>query len=274
MSKTRPSPPKADQPIFRTLVFFIICTSIASLLSFPSISQAGLFSKEKTPEGIAKKYGEAVVLITTSDKDGKALGGGSGFIVDPKGIVVTNYHCISGAYTAWVRLTNGAHYEVEGVLGIDKDWDIAVLKIKAKNLPSAPLGDSDKLSVGERVVAIGNPMGLENTVSEGIISAIRSLKGNGDTVIQFTAPISPGSSGGPLFNAKGQVVGVTTLFLKEGQNLNFAVPINRVKPLLQDKEPIPIAKGGRQPAIEEVLPSTIHYNPRISQLEEAIRLEA
>ncbi len=231
---------------FCSILFFVLCPCIIPLPFLLSQSQAGIFSKEKKPEEIVKKYGEAVVLITPSDKDGKPLGVGSGFIADPNGIVVTNYHCISDAVTAWIRLTNGAHYEVEGVLGIDKAWDIAVLKIKAKNLPSAPIGDSDKLSAGERVIAIGNPLGLENTVSEGIISALRGPEGTASALIQFTAPISPGSSGGPLFNTKGQVVGVTTLYLTEGQLLNFAVPINLVKPLLKGRKLVALTDATKE----------------------------
>ena len=243
MGKTRP---RDFLPIFLTPLFLILCTNTASLLFLPPVSQAGIFSKEKKSEEIAREYGQTVVSITTSDKDGKALGEGSGFIVDPKGIVVTNYHCISGCYTARIRLTNGAYYDVEGVLGVDHDWDIAILRIKAKNLPSAPLGDSDKLSAGERVVAIGNPLGLENTVSEGIISAIRGLEDTGDVVIQFTAPISPGSSGGPLFNARGEVIGVTTLYLEKGQNLNFAIPINRAKPLIKSRKSVALPEAARE----------------------------
>ena len=237
----------------------ILCPVIVPLLFLPSVGHAGIFSKEKKHEEIAKRYGVAMVLITPSDKDGKALGAGNGFIVDPSGIVVTNYHCIKGATTAWVKLTNEAHYQVEGVLGIDRERDIAVLKAKAKNLPSAPIGDSDKLSWGERVVAISNSQGQENAISEGIIS---TLKGVGGT-IQFTSRTSPGSSGGPVFNTKGQVVGIITSFAKEGQNLNLVVPINLVKPLLK----------GRLVALVEIAKEAEgEPDLRISELQEAVRL--
>ncbi|HCN19238.1 MAG: hypothetical protein A2060_04070 [Planctomycetes bacterium GWA2_50_13] len=136
-------------PVLRKLILFILCSSVLSFVLFTCVSYAGLFSSEKSTEEIAREYGQAVVFITAFDKDGKILGEGSGFVADPKGIIITNHHCIEGADTVKVRLTNGAYYDVEGTLGVDKDWDIAILKIKAKNLPSAPLGDSDKLSVGE-----------------------------------------------------------------------------------------------------------------------------
>ncbi|MFQ5863100.1 MAG: S1C family serine protease [Candidatus Brocadiales bacterium] len=240
-----------------SIILFIFCTNIVSLLFLPSVSQAYLFSGERTPEEIAKKHGWAVVSVTSYDKDDNPLVVGSGFIVARRGMlnvnqyydvkkVVTNYHCIKGATTARIRLTNGDYYDVVGVLGVDQDWDIAVLKIMARRVPGAPLGNSDKLSVGERVVAIGNPQGLENTVSEGVISAIRGREGTGGTIIQFTAPISQDSSGGPLFNTKGKVVGVTTLYLKEGQNLNLAVPINRVKPLLKGIKSVALTEVAKE----------------------------
>lgn len=126
--------------------FIILCPIIISLLLLPSAGHAGIFDKEKRPGEITKKYGAAVVFITSFDKESKALGAGNGFIIDPKGIVVTNYHYINGAATAWVKLMDGAHYQVEGILGADRDRDVVVLKVKAKNLPSTPIGDSDELS--------------------------------------------------------------------------------------------------------------------------------
>ncbi len=237
-------------PILRRFLFCILFTGAISVMFFPSICKAWWrFSSEKTPEDIAKEYGDAVVSITASDKDGKVISEGSGFIIDADGTVVTNYHLINGTVSARVRLTNGAYFDVVGVLGAAQDWDMAVLKIEARNLHTAPVGDSDEVSVGERVVTIGNPMGLENTVSVGNVSAIRSREDTDEKIIQFTAPISPGSSGGPLFNAEGKVVGVTVLHLKEGQNLNFAIPINRVKPLLKGKRLIALSElsGGQRP---------------------------
>lgn len=182
------------------------------------------FSKEETPKEIAEKYSKAVVSLTSLDEDNELVSGGSGFIVDPIGIIVTNYHVIEDATTVWVKFPNGAHYKAEGVLGVDEEWDIAVLKLKAEGLSTVPMGDSSKLSVGERIVTIGNPLGLETTVSDGIISALRNIDDTTEKLIQFTAPISPGSSGGPLFNTKGEVVGIATSVIppsEEAQNLNF-----------------------------------------------------
>jgi S1-C subfamily serine protease len=136
---------------------------------------------------------------------------------------------IDGASSASVTLANGDIYDDVTVLDSDKRRDLVLLKIKALNVPISPLGDSDTLEVGQHVIAIGNPEGLARSVSDGIISAFRQAEGF--RVIQTTAPISHGSSGGPLLSDNGQVLGITYAAL-DGQNLNLAVPINYVKPML------------------------------------------
>jgi hypothetical protein len=113
-----------------------------------------------------------------------------------------------------------------------KPRDVAVIKVHGENFRTLALGNSDQVQVGEEVVAIGNPLSLESTVSNGIVSGIRTAEEEGGKFLQVTAPISPGSSGGPLFNMAGEVVGITTLYLKGGENLNFAIPINDAKRLL------------------------------------------
>ena len=148
---------------------------------------------------------------------------------------MTNYHVIAEGSSAIVKLPDGAFYVVDGVLASDKARDVAVIKAHGKNFRTLTLGNSDRLQVGEEVVAIGNPLSLESTVSNGIVSGIRTVKEEGGKFLQITAPISPGSSGGPLFNMAGEVVGITTLYLKGGENLNFAIPINDAKRLLLAK---------------------------------------
>lgn len=167
-----------------------------------------------------------------SDKDGKPVGQGSGFLVSKNGLIVTNYHVISEGNSAVVKLPDGAFYVVDGVLAADKIRDIAVIKAHGQNFRTLTLGNSDRVLVGEEVVAIGNPLSLESTVSNGIVSAVREVKEEGGKFLQITAPISPGSSGGPLFNMAGEVIGITTMYLKGGENLNFAIPINDAKSLL------------------------------------------
>jgi len=143
---------------------------------------------------------------------------------------VTNYHVIKDGTSALVKLPNGSFFVVDGVLASDKDRDVAIIKVHGNDFRTLILGDSSRLQVGEEVVAIGNPLSLESTVSNGIVSGIRSDEGR--RILQITTPISHGSSGGPLFNMFGQVVGITSAALVGGENLNFAVPINDVKKLL------------------------------------------
>lgn len=159
-----------------------------------------------SPEQIIREFGSAVVLIQTRS------GLGSGFLITPDGVVATNAHVIEDRADARVRFIGGETAWVRDILWTDPVRDLALLKIDGHNLPTVRLGDSDAVQVGERVVAIGNPRGLQNTVSEGIISGVRAVPvGNTEVrLLQTTAPISPGSSGGPLFNAIGEVIGITT----------------------------------------------------------------
>jgi len=187
---------------------------------------------QKSIPAIAKAANGAVVSIVMSDKNGNPIAQGSGFIVSKDGVIVTNYHVIAEGTSAVVKLPDGAFYLVDGVLEFDKARDIAVIKAHGEHFRTLTLGDSDHVQVGQEVVAIGNPLSLESTVSNGIVSSVRSIDEKGGKYLQITAPISPGSSGGPLFNMAGQVIGVTTMYLKGGENLNFAIPINAAKNLL------------------------------------------
>ncbi|WP_297055229.1 DegQ family serine endoprotease [Thermosulfurimonas sp.] len=164
----------------------------------------------------------------------KERGAGSGFIVSPDGIIFTNNHVVAGADKVIVQLADGRTYRGK-VLGRDPQSDVAVLKINGKNLPTIPLGDSDKIQVGEWVIAIGNPFGLSHTVTVGIVSA-KGRSGLGITdyedFIQTDAAINPGNSGGPLINLRGQVVGMNTAILTRSggyMGIGFAIPINIVK---------------------------------------------
>jgi hypothetical protein len=184
---------------------------------------------------IAKAANGSIVSVVMSDKDGKPIAQGSGFLVSRDGLIVTNYHVILEGSSAIAKFPDGAFFVVDGVVAFDKTRDVAVIQAHGKNFRTLTLGNSDRVRVGEEVVAIGNPLSLESTVSNGIVSGIRTVKEEGGTFLQVTAPISPGSSGGPLFNMAGEVVGITTLYLKGGENLNFAIPINDAKRLLLNR---------------------------------------
>jgi Trypsin-like peptidase domain len=186
---------------------------------------------------ISREARGAVVSIVMADKSGQPIAQGSGFVVSRDGQIVTNYHVIKTGASAVVKLPDGSFFNVDGVLAFDKKRDIAVIKAHGNNFKTVVLGDSSQLQIGEEVVAIGSPLSLESTVSNGILSGIRSegedAFGPTNQFLQITAPISHGSSGGPLFNMFGQVVGITSAALVGGENLNFAIPINDVKPRLK-----------------------------------------
>jgi len=184
---------------------------------------------------------------------------GSGFIIEPDGLILTNFHVVDNAEKITVRLLDGR--ELAGrVVGKDQKTDIALVKISARDLPVAPLGDSDRLEVGEWVMAIGNPFGLDNTVTSGIVSAKDRQIGAGpyDHFIQTDASINPGNSGGPLVNLEGEVVGIdTAIFSQSGGNIGigFAIPINLVKDLLpQLKNGGKIARGWLGVSIQGMTP--------------------
>ena len=168
-------------------------------------------------------------------------GAGSGFIVNQDGLIVTNNHVVEGAKELTVTLSNKQEYPAK-IIGRDPKTDIALVKIEPKErLTAVSLGDSDRLRVGDWVVAVGNPFGLSNTVTAGIVSAKKRVIGAGphDAFIQTDAPINPGNSGGPLFNLKGEVVGINTAIIPNGQGIGFAVAVNLAKNLLPQLE----AKG-------------------------------
>ena len=172
---------------------------------------------------------------------GRTQGTGSGFIIQKDGVVLTNNHVVENAKEITVRLSDGTEFPAK-VLGRDPKTDLAVLKIEAQHsLPIVRLGDSDALRVGDWVVAIGNPFGLDNTVTAGIVSAKGRAIGSGpyDQFIQTDAPINPGNSGGPLFNERGDVIGINSaIFSRSGGNvgIGFAIPINMAKELAPQLE--------------------------------------
>lgn len=215
-------------------------TVVVCVLSFFSCSMA-----QTEVADIVRRSSDAVVLITVADSSGEETALGSGFLVSADGEIITNYHVIKDAHSAVVKLSNGAFFPVRGVLASDSDRDLAVIKVKGKNLPFLAIGETANVKVGDRVVAIGSPLGLEGTVSDGIVSAVRDLDSR--TWIQTTAPVSHGNSGGPLLDMTDHVVGVITAGVEHGQNLNFAIPSSDVSKLLitagRQAQPLEAAEG-------------------------------
>ncbi|MBI4511058.1 MAG: trypsin-like peptidase domain-containing protein [Deltaproteobacteria bacterium] len=167
---------------------------------------------------------------------GPVQGLGSGFIVDPSGLVVTSAHVVVGATDVKVVVAQGRTYRAR-VVGADEKTDVALLALEgARALPSVTLGDSDRVRVGDFVLAMGNPFGLGNSVTVGIVSAKGRVIGAGpyDDFLQTDAPINPGNSGGPLFNEAGEVVGISTAMVQNGQGIGFAVPVNAARHALAE----------------------------------------
>jgi len=182
---------------------------------------------------------------------------GSGFIIDREGHIITNNHVIEGASEIRIRLSTEKEFEAE-VIGRDPKTDIALIKIKSwKDLPVVELGDSDKLEIGEWVMAIGNPFGLSHTVTVGIVSAKGRVIGSGpyDDFVQTDASINPGNSGGPLFNINGEVVGINTAIVAAGQGIGFAIPINVAKEIIpQLKKKGKVTRGGIGVYVQKLTP--------------------
>ena len=195
-------------------------------------SQKPQRSRMSTKE-IVDKNKPAIVRITS--RVGTEIGVGTGFFVSPDGHIATNLHVIAGSSSLRVKLLDGTEHAVTRVIAADEKHDLAIIAIEASGLPTLRIGDSDQVNAGDRVIAIGNPLGfLDYTVSDGLISSIRPLDAN-VKLLQISAPISQGSSGGPLFNPYGEVIGVAVGVTDpelHGQNLNFGIPSNYLKPLL------------------------------------------
>lgn len=186
-------------------------------------------AQDLLPE-LVRRIKPSAVAIETFDARGEKLSRGSGFFIDFDR-VVTNRHVIENAYRAEVHSYNGSIYPVKGVVAIDAEADIALLRVEAPPNQVRPLVlDRTSPQEGESVLVIGNPFGLEGSVTNGIVSAVRDIPTFG-RIIQITAPISPGSSGSPVVNMQGQVVGVATLQITGGQSVNFAIPSERISQL-------------------------------------------
>jgi hypothetical protein len=238
--------------------------------------------KALSAKEIATQSNPAIVFIDVGEGDQR--GAGTGFIIDGSGLIATNFHVVRGNSSIKVKLFGGETYKVSHVVGFDPGRDLALIRIDAaKSLPTVKLGDSDQMSAGDQIVAIGNPLGLDHTVSSGLVSQVRpectnemvefALKNQKRLdelaakaqsrqplteaereeaskllcrqelkYFQISAPISQGSSGGPLFNQAGEVVGVTTAIITAGQNINLAIPTNYLKALVAKPGQIALAE--------------------------------
>jgi serine protease Do len=220
-----------------------------------SSTQSGLPYGNREPDPFQDFFGRFFNQAPSHPHTVRSLG--SGFIISDDGYILTNYHVIAGADEIKVKLSDSREFKAT-VKGGDEKLDLALLKVDVKDhLPVAPLGDSDALQVGEWVMAIGNPFGLGQTVTAGIVSAKGRIIGSGpyDDFIQTDASINPGNSGGPLFNSMGEVIGINTAIVAGGQGIGFAIPINMAKEILpQLKSKGKVTRGWFGVAVQAVTP--------------------
>jgi hypothetical protein len=226
---------------FTTTLAIAFCS-----LLLPRLTPSTAFAQ--TAQEIAKNAFGATVLLVMEDANGQPLSLGSGFCVGD-GKLASNIHVIAGAARGYAKLVGeNTKYDVEGIAALSPETDLVVVKISGGCSQALSLGNSDVVQVGDPVYAVGNPHGLVGTFSQGIVSSIRELGSN--KLLQITAPISPGSSGGPVLNEKGEVIGVSVATFREGQNLNFAVPSIYLKELLSKAGPlIPLAQAKAQKSV-------------------------
>lgn len=185
---------------------------------------------------LTERVKESLVVVTFSGRDGKQEGLGSGFIIDANGLIATNMHVIGEARPIQVRLQDGRKFDVQSIHASDRHLDLAVLKIDAADLPALPLGDSDAVKQGAPAIALGNPRGFRFSVVGGVISGIREI--DEKPLMQLGMLIEQGNSGGPVIDYNGNVQGIVALKSLAEKNVAFAVPINQLKPLLENPNPI------------------------------------
>ncbi len=199
----------------------------------PSGINDGIFTLISSEQTVSKKdiitKQDSVLLVKCYDRYNRLIATGSGFVLTYDGIVATNYHVIQKAYSITVVAADETTtYKINGVVSYDADRDIALLQATGMyGIEPVVLGDSTTADIGDDVIAIGSPYGLQNSISDGIISGLRKF--DGYNFIQTTAALSSGSSGGALFNMSGEVIGITSSKIADGENLNFAIPVNDLK---------------------------------------------
>lgn len=241
------------------------------ILSFLIFIYCTVAYAQKDLSHLVKKVSPSVVAINVFDEAAKLACIGTGFFIKEDGTLVTNYHVIKCGIRVEAKLSNGIIFPIGKILSEDIENDLVLLTLEAKGkFPHLKIADT-QIEVGQPVVVIGSPFGLEGTVSDGIISAIRDLPGWGE-ILQITAPISKGSSGSPVVNMKGEVIGVASFQFIAGQNLNFAIPAEKVASLFVTKDKAKVQKY-QPPAPQVPSADPMQVASKIQALKDLLKKE-
>ncbi len=224
-------------------------SSVFSLLVACCLPFLACHSEPLSEATLFQEYSDAIVTIRHMGREGREQGVGTGFVMDREGRIITSLHVIGEARRVKVIFSDGAEYEPESIWAWDRNQDLAVLKISRENLTPLPLGQSSNLTTGQKVMALGNPMGLERSVVGGVLSGVRQFTQG--PMIQIAIPIEPGNSGGPLFDVQGQVIGVMNMKSTLTPNLGFATPIDGIRPLLERPNSMAWSQWLRLGALDE-----------------------
>jgi len=241
------------------------------LLRFPVIATLILVVwisdvQAMTTAEIAEKWKSSVVFVRLLDERENEITIGSGFVIAPE-LVATCYHVVAGGVAAQVKTADRIIYPVTGVVASDRARDLAILRVnRLKDVVAVELGDSLAVKPGDAVVAMGSPLGLEGSISDGVVSGLRDLEKFGE-VIQVSAPVSRGSSGGPLFDSEGRVIGVISFTIVGGQNVNFGIPANALKDLMARAQEAPTDASALKQDQEKLLTEIGILPPRKRTLE-------
>lgn len=250
-------------------VFLVLAIASAGYLAFSRLhdpSQPVISRLSKQPTSLTSIVSQmpAVATLYIYDSQGKPIGQGSGFLITSDGVSVTNFHVIKDAYSAEAKLGDGRLFHLLAVQAYDAGKDIAIIQLgrktsggveQARDLPFLTLA-TEPVQTGDRIATVGSPEGLSNSVADGLVSAIRN--DDGRRLLQISAPISPGSSGGPVFNLAGEVVAISSFQIVEGQNLNFAIPIEEVSKIRNQRANLALEQLYWQSHLSPAARSTIN----------------
>lgn len=232
----------SDLSFYLLLSFSIFISTNASDNNSSKLTELDLAKRDaKDFKNLAASIRPSIVVIESVDRNGYEGGRGTGFVVREDGVIATNFHVIGEHRDFSVRFPDGKTFRPQSILAIDRNRDLALIKIEAQGLPILQLGDSRQITPGQSILSIGNPLGYEHSVSRGVVAAVRELEfGDGRPMVQVAIPIEPGSSGSPALDLEGKVLAI--LSIKSGGAMGFGVPVNELKKLLGETNPVPIKK--------------------------------